>query len=198
MDAAAWDMTFALLVRAPALGAKHAASRMRARGGGAIVNTASIAGLQAGWGPIAYSTAKAAVIQYTKAAAAELARDNIRINAICPGLIATSIFGAGLGMPRQVADQFAARVEEIAHVMQPLQRAGMPADIAEAALYLASDAARFVTGTSLVVDGGITIGSRHAWDEDAPSPFLQALGIDPEQAKAMRDALKAQQAAGKS
>jgi NAD(P)-dependent dehydrogenase (short-subunit alcohol dehydrogenase family) len=196
MDAGAWDATFALLVRGPALGTKHAIPLMKARGGGAIVNTASIAGLQAGWGPIAYSTAKAAVIQLTKAAAAELSKDNIRVNAICPGLIATSIFGAGLGMTRQVADQFAARIEEIAPVMQPLQRAGVPQDIAEAALYLASDAARFVTGTHLVVDGGITIGSRHAWDEDSPSPFLQALGIDPQQAKAMREALKAQQKAG--
>ena len=192
VDAAAWDATFALLVRAPALGVKHAIPLMRERGGGAVVNTASIAGLQAGWGPIAYSTAKAAVIQFTKAASADLARDNIRINAICPGLIATSIFGAGLGMPRIVADQLAARIEEIAPSFQPMKTAGLPRHIAEAALFLASDAAAFITGTHLVVDGGLTIGSRHAWDEDSPSPFLSALGIDPEQAKAMREAAKAQ------
>ncbi len=192
IDAAAWDHVFALLVRAPALGVKHALPLMRKRGGGAVVNTASIAGLQAGWGPIAYTTAKAAVIQYTKGAAADLSKDNVRINAICPGLIATSIFGAGLGMPRIVADQLAARIEEIAPSFQPMKIAGMPKHIAEAALFLASDAAAFITGTHLVVDGGLTIGSRHAWDEASPSPFLSALGIDPEQAKAMRDAMKAQ------
>jgi NAD(P)-dependent dehydrogenase (short-subunit alcohol dehydrogenase family) len=195
IDAAGWDMTFALLVRAPALGTKHAIPLMRKRGGGTIVNTASIAGLQAGWGPVAYSAAKAAVIQYTKAASADLARDNIRINAICPGLIATSIFGAGLNMPRAVADQFAARIEEIAPSFQPVKTAGLPKHIAEAALFLASDASAFITGTHLVVDGGLTIGSRHAWDEDSPSPFLSALGIDPEQAKALRAAAKAQAAA---
>ncbi len=192
IDTAGWDATFALLVRAPALGVRHAVPLMRKRGGGAIVNTASIAGLQAGWGPIAYSTAKAAVIQFTKVASADLARDNIRINAICPGLIATSIFGAGLGMTRPVADQLAARIEEIAPGFQPVKTAGLPRHIAEAALFLASDASAFITGTHLVVDGGLTIGPRHAWDESTPSPFLSALGIDPEQAQAMRAAMKAQ------
>ena len=186
------DKAFALLVRAPMLGTKHAHPLMKARGGGAIVNTASIAGLQAGWGPMTYSTAKAAVIQFTRVAAAELARDGVRINAICPGLIATSIFGASLGMPRMVADQLAARVEEVATTMQPVRKSGMPRDIAEAVLFLSSDASAFVTGTHLVVDGGVTIGSRHAWDEGAPSPFLAALGIDPEQAAQMRAALQAE------
>ena len=185
------DRAFALLVRAPMLGTKHAQPLMKARGGGAIVNTASIAGLQAGWGPITYSTCKAAVIQWTRVAAAELSRDNIRINAICPGLIATSIFGASVGLPRMVADQLAARVEEVAPLMQPVKKAGLPKDIAEAALFLSSDASAFITGTHLVVDGGITIGSRHAWDENAPSPFMALLGIEPEQAEQMRLAMAA-------
>ena len=192
-DVAAWDQTFALLVRAAILGMKHAVPLMKARGGGAIVNTASIAGLQAGWGPIAYSTAKAAVIQLTRVTAAELSPLNIRVNAICPGLIATSIFGASIGLPREVADQMAARIEEVAPKMQPLPRAGLPKDIAEAALYLASDASAFVTGTHLVVDGGITVGSRHSWDTKAASPFLEALGITAEQAEAMRAMQKAAQ-----
>ena len=186
------DRAFALLVRAPMLGAKHAQPLMRARGGGAIVNTASIAGLQAGWGPMTYSTCKAAVIHFTRVASAELARDNIRINAICPGLIATSIFGASLGMDRAVADQMAARVAEVGGSIQPVRKPGLPQDIAEAVLFLSSDASAFVTGTHLVVDGGLTIGPRHAWDESAPSPFLAALGIDPEQAAQMRAALQAQ------
>jgi NAD(P)-dependent dehydrogenase (short-subunit alcohol dehydrogenase family) len=192
-DAKAWDDTFALLVRGPAIGMKHAVPLMRARGGGAIVNTASIAGLQAGWGPLAYSAAKAAVIQLTKVAAAELSPQKIRVNAICPGLIATSIFGASFGMPRDAADQMAARIEEIAPKFQPVPKAGLGHDIAEAALYLSSDAAAFVSGTHLVVDGGLTIGPRSAWAPDSVSPILEALGITAEQAEAMRAAQKAAQ-----
>jgi NAD(P)-dependent dehydrogenase (short-subunit alcohol dehydrogenase family) len=190
-DAAAWDETFALLVRAAILGMKHAVPLMRARGGGSIVNTASIAGLQAGWGPIAYSTAKAAVLHLTKVTAAELSPQNIRVNAICPGLIATSIFGASMGLPRDVADQIAARIEEVAPRFQPVPKAGLPRDIAEAALYLASDASAFVSGTHIVVDGGITVGSRHSWDTATVSPLLEALGITAEQAEAMQAARKA-------
>jgi NAD(P)-dependent dehydrogenase (short-subunit alcohol dehydrogenase family) len=166
---------------------------MKARGGGSIVNTASIAGLQAGWGPIAYSTAKAAVIHLTKVTAAELSPSNIRVNAICPGLIATSIFGASMGLPREVADQMAARIAEVAPKFQPVPKGGAPRDIAEAALYLASDASAFVSGTHLVVDGGITVGSRHSWDMAAVSPLLEALGITAEQAEAMRAMQKAAQ-----
>jgi NAD(P)-dependent dehydrogenase (short-subunit alcohol dehydrogenase family) len=178
IDAERWDWIYAILVRGPALGMKHAVPLMLERGGGAIVNTASIARLQAGWGPIAYSSAKAAVIHMTKVAAAQLSPQGIRVNAICPGLIATSIFGASMGMPREVADQIAARIAEAGASVQPVPKAGMPADIAEAALYLASDASAFVTGTHLVVDGGITVGSRHAWDAEALSPFATLLGLD--------------------
>lgn len=195
-DVKAWDDTFALLVRGPALGMKHAAPLMRARGGGAIVNTASIAGLQAGFGPLAYSAAKAAVIQLTRVAAAELSPMNIRVNAICPGLIATSIFGASFGLPRENADQMAAQIEEVAPKFQPVPKAGLPRDIAEAALYLASNASAFVSGTHLVVDGALTIGPRSAWAADSVSPILEALGITPEQAQAMQAARKAALAAG--
>lgn len=95
-----WSWIFDVLVRGPALGMKHALPLMLERGGGSIINTASIAGLQAGWGPIAYSSAKASVIHMSRSAAAQLSPQNIRVNAICPGLIATSIFGASLGLPR--------------------------------------------------------------------------------------------------
>ncbi len=195
MDAAGWDHTFALLVRGPALGMKYAAPLMAKRGGGSIINTASIAGLQAGFGPLAYSTAKCGVIHMSRCAAAELSPQKIRVNAICPGLIATSIFGASMGLPRDVADQMAARVEEIGAKVQPIPKAGMPEDIARAALYLASDDSVFVTGTHIVVDGGITIGGRSSWDPAAASPILQALGITPEQAQEMRAAQLAAAAA---
>jgi NAD(P)-dependent dehydrogenase (short-subunit alcohol dehydrogenase family) len=171
IEAEKWSWIFDVLVRGPALGMKYAAPLMIERGGGAIINTASIAGLQAGWGPIAYSSAKAAVVHMSKVAAAQLSPQKIRVNAICPGLIATSIFGASLGLPREVADQMAARVAEHGASVQPIPKAGLPDDIAQAALYLASDAAQFVTGTHIVVDGGITVGGRHAWDQSGPSPF---------------------------
>ena len=181
MTAEGWDATFALLVRGPALGMKHALPLMRARGGGSIINTASIAGLQAGWGPLAYSTAKGAVIHMTRCAAAELSPQKIRVNAICPGLIATSIFGTALGMPREAADQMAAMIVQNAAGVQPIPKAGLPADIAAAALYLASDDSAFVSGTHIVVDGAITIGGRHAWDVASPSPFAAIMGVTAEQ-----------------
>ena len=176
IEAERWTWIYDVLVRGPALGMKHAVPLMLERGGGSIINTASIAGLQAGWGPIAYSSAKAAVIHMSKVAAAQLSPQKIRVNAICPGLIATSIFGASLGLPREVADQMAARVVEFAPKVQPVPKAGMPEDIAQAALYLASEASAFVSGTHLVVDGGITVGGRHAWDVAAQSPFLELFG----------------------
>ncbi len=176
ITAEGWSWIFDVLVRGPALGMKHAVPLMLERGGGSIVNTASIAGLQAGFGPIAYSTAKAGVIHMSRVAAAQLSPQKIRVNAICPGLIATSIFGASFGLPREVADQMAARVAENAAGAQPVPKAGLPEDIAQAALYLASDAAAFVSGTHIVVDGGITVGGRHSWDASMVSPFATILG----------------------
>jgi NAD(P)-dependent dehydrogenase (short-subunit alcohol dehydrogenase family) len=171
-----WDWIFSILVRGPALGMKLAAPMMIARGGGSIINTASIAGLQAGYGPIAYSTAKAGVIHMSRVAAAQLSPQKIRVNAICPGLIATSIFGASFGLPMAVADQMAARIQDNGAKAQPIPKAGVPDDIAQAALFLASDASQFVSGTHLVVDGGITVGGRHAWDNEMPSPFATLFG----------------------
>jgi NAD(P)-dependent dehydrogenase (short-subunit alcohol dehydrogenase family) len=156
-----WNWIFDILVRGPALGMKHAVPAMLKRGGGSIINTASIAGLQAGWG---------------RCAAAQLSPQGIRVNAICPGLIATSIFGATMGMTRDAADQMAALVAQNAQIAQPVKKPGLPQDIAQAALYLASDASAFVTGTHLVVDGGITVGSRHSWDPEAGSPFAAIFG----------------------
>ncbi|CAN1564952.1 FabG Dehydrogenases with different specificities (related to short-chain alcohol dehydrogenases) [Caulobacteraceae bacterium] len=196
VDVEAWDKTFALLVRGPAVGMKHALPLMQARGGGSIINTASIAGLQAGFGPLAYSAAKCAVIHMSRCAAAELSPQKIRVNAICPGLIATSIFGASMGLPRDVADQMAARFEEAGPKVQPIPKAGVPEDIARAALYLASDDSLFVTGTHIVVDGGLTIGGRGSWDAEAHNPILAAMGITPEQAQQMQAAMAAQRAGG--
>jgi len=196
MTIEAWDGTMNLLLRSVVLGMKHAIPLMRARGGGAIVNTASIAGVEAGWGPVAYSTAKGAVIHLTRVAAAQLAADKIRVNAICPGLIATSIFGASIGLPRAVADQMAARVAENAAKFQPVAKAGMPDDIARACLYLASDASAFVTGIHLIVDGGITVGDRHSWDAATLSPLLELMGFSADQVQQMMAQRAAAQPSG--
>jgi NAD(P)-dependent dehydrogenase (short-subunit alcohol dehydrogenase family) len=152
-----WDRCFAILLRGPLLGIKHSIPAMRARGGGSIINTASIAGLQCGLAFATYAVAKAGVIQLTRKAAAECAADRIRVNTLCPGFIATPIFGDSMGLPRGVADAMAQEMDQAFKTLQPLPYAGLPQDIAEAALYLASSSARFVTGTEIVIDGGMLI-----------------------------------------
>lgn len=174
MTVEGWDATMALLLRGPMLGTKHAAPLMIARGGGSVINIASIASFEAGWG-LAYGVAKAGVLHLTKLSAAELGQHNIRVNAICPGVIVTPIFGISAGLERAAADQMAASLVDGAARMQPLRRAGAPEDIAAAALYLASDDSAFVTGAHQVVDGGITTGQRIAWDPEALLPIHHAL-----------------------
>lgn len=164
MTGEAWDFTQNLLLRSVALGMRYAVPHMKARNGGAIVNTASIAGTQAGAGPIAYSVAKAGVIHLTKVAAAELARDRIRVNAICPGLILTEIFTPSDLVPPAMAQMIKAGMRQTAPDAQPLERAGEPLDIANAALFFASEESAFVTGVSMLVDGGMHVGPRQAWD----------------------------------
>jgi NAD(P)-dependent dehydrogenase (short-subunit alcohol dehydrogenase family) len=180
-----WDQTQALLLRSVVAGTKFALPHLKARGGGAIVNTASISALAAGYAALAYSTAKAAVLHFTKLTAADLARHKIRVNAVVPGFIATSIFGISLGLDREGALKMADTLAERGADLQPVGRAGRPDDIAEAVLYFASDAAGFVTGAHLVVDGGLTIGTRASWDPSTAKPMLQALGITAEQLEAL-------------
>jgi NAD(P)-dependent dehydrogenase (short-subunit alcohol dehydrogenase family) len=189
-DADGWDTTHALLLRAVAAGTSYATPYMRQRGGGAIICTSSISALQAGYAPIAYSVAKAGVLHYARVAASELSHYKIRINAIVPGFIATSIFGQGMGMDADQARQFAQMVAAKSGSANPVGRSGLPNDIAEAVLYLASDAASFVTGTHLTVDGGLTMGPRHAWDLQSPGLMQTALGLSREQIAAMREASK--------
>jgi len=182
----AWDDTQNLLLRSVAAGASYAVPHMVRRGAGAIVNTSSISALQAGYAPLAYSVAKAGVLHYTRVAAAELSALNIRINAVVPGFIATRIFGGLFGMDAQASQDLAERVRDHSRTANPIGRSGDPKDIAEAVLYLASDAARFVTGTHITVDGGITMGPRHSWDPHTTSPMSEALGVTREQIEAMR------------
>ena len=142
-----WDYTFDVLAKGVFLGIKHAALAMKKLGrGGSIINTASVAGLSGGGGPLVYSAAKAAVVNLTRAAAIQLAGDRIRVNAICPGGVLTPL--TDRGDPAAAAkrmDQF-----------QPWPEHGKLEHIAGAALFLASDDSEFVTGEALVVDGGLT------------------------------------------
>ena len=169
MTGEAWDRSMNLLLRSVALGIRHAIPFMKERGGGSIINTASVAALQAGMGPIAYSVAKAGVVHLTTVSAAQLGRSKIRVNAICPGLIVTNIFAAGareMGAPAGSVAQITEAMRKAAPQAQPIPKGGMPADIANACLFLASDESQFVTGTHIVVDGGLTTGPRHAWDQE--------------------------------
>jgi len=186
-----WDATMALLLRSVAAGTMYAVPHLKARGGGAIVNTSSISALAAGYAPVAYSTAKAAVLHFSKVAAADLAKHRIRVNAVVPGFIATSIFGSGFGLDREAASRMAATLTEKGAGLQPAGRTGQPEDIAEAVLYLASDGAGFVTGTHILVDGGMTIGTRASWDPTAAKPVQDALGLTPEALQAMAKAAAA-------
>ena len=137
-DAQGWDDTHALLVRAIAAGTAYALPHMQKRGGGAIVNTASISGLLAGYGPLSYSVAKAAVIHYTKVAASQLSTHGVRINSVSPGFVATRIFGTSLGLDREQAQNIANQAATNPAVPNPLHIAGQPQDIADAVLFLAS------------------------------------------------------------
>ena len=166
MTGEAWDYSQNLLLRSVALGMRYALPHMKARGGGAIVNTASIAGTQAGAGPIAYSVAKAGVIHLTRLAAAEVARDGIRVNAICPGLILTNIFTPSDAMTPDMAAAIKAGMAQTAPDAQPIAKPGLPQDIANAALFFASEESAFVTGVHMLVDGGMFVGPRQSWDPE--------------------------------
>ena len=133
-----WDYTFDVLAKGVFLGTKHAARILREQGeGGSIINTASIAGLSGDGGPLVYSAAKAAVINLTRSSAVELAGDRIRVNAICPGFIATPL--ADGGDPERTRESF--------RTAQPWPDYGRGEFIAGAALFFASDDSEFVTGT---------------------------------------------------
>lgn len=185
VTAEGFDSVMHLHIRAALFGIKHAVPHMRDNGG-SIISTASIAGLQNGFGPILYSIAKAGIIHMSKVAAVQLAPWKIRVNAICPGLIATPIFGTSLGLARQVADTTVGAIAAAASTSQPIPRGGLPADIAEAALYLGSDGSSFVTGQALTVDGGITLGPSGTAAASTFAPIALAMGIDLEALAAMQ------------
>lgn len=161
-----WDRTQAVCLRGVFLGMKHAIPAMRANGGGSIISTASIAGIDGYPNLHAYCAAKAGVVNLTRSASIQVAVDRIRVNCIAPGGVSTPIVYGGMANK--------AAVEAALVMAQPYPRAGQPEDIANAALFLASDASGFVTGHTLVVDGGATAGAiagaPRLGQEPAPRP----------------------------
>ena len=152
-----YEFTMAVLLRSVFLGMKHAARVMKPRHSGVILNTTSIGGLRGGLGPHVYGAAKGAVIALTRNVAAELGAWSIRVNAIAPGKILTPMNAAGVVGDPDAMDE----AREAFRTRTPLHgRIGEADDIAHAALWLASDDAGFVSGHVLVVDGGLTAGSK--------------------------------------
>jgi len=147
-----WDKAIAVLLRSVFLGIKYAVEPMRKVGGGSIISTSSVAAFLPSAYNAAYAAAKGGVISLTRAAAMQLGRDYIRVNCICPGVINTPIWGA---LP--VFSDPAAVAQLLDHA-QTIPRVGRPEDIASMVLYLASDESQWVTGTAMIVDGGLTVG----------------------------------------
>ena len=159
---AEFDLTFDVLLKGVFLGIKHAAPAMRQAKGGSIISTASVAGLKTGESPHLYSVAKAAVVHLTRSVALELGAAGIRVNCICPGIVATPL---AAGRP-EVSDAGLAKLGAALAGAQAMGRVGQPLDIARAALWLASDESSWVTGTAQVVDGGAFAGRPWARQAD--------------------------------
>lgn len=140
-------------------GTRDAARHMSERGGGSIINLSSIGGIQAGGGVSSYRASKAAVIHFSKSAAIELAHYEVRVNCIAPGNIPTPLLQtAASDEDRERLQRFETRIRQQMRDDRPLKREGTASDVAEAALYFATDRSRYVTGTVLPVDGGTVAG----------------------------------------
>jgi len=149
-DKTDWEKVFSVNIMGAMYAIKHVASHMKARGSGAIVNTASVAGMRAGAGTNAYSASKAALISLTQTTACDFGKFNVRVNAVCPGFIETGITKPLFDLARERGKEakLGSRCE--------LQRYGKPEEIASAILFLASEDSSFITGQALSVDGGNT------------------------------------------
>jgi meso-butanediol dehydrogenase/(S,S)-butanediol dehydrogenase/diacetyl reductase len=149
-DAAEWQRIFSVNLMGAVFATKHVARHMQERRSGAIVNTASVAGIRSGAGGNAYSASKAALINFTQTSACDLGAFNVRVNAVCPGLIET-------GMTKPVFDYARMQGKEAKLGYRcELRRYGRPEEVAAAILFLASDEASYITGQALPVDGGNT------------------------------------------
>jgi NAD(P)-dependent dehydrogenase (short-subunit alcohol dehydrogenase family) len=160
-DFADFDRVMAIDLLGVMLGTREAARHMARSGGGSIINISSIGGMRAVGGPWAYHAAKAAVIAFSQTAAVDLGEHGIRVNCVAPANIETEILGAmlGKGMTEDEQAEFMKRVRASILAIQPIKRQGTTNDVAEAALFFASDRSSYVTGTLMPVDAGIVAGS---------------------------------------
>jgi NAD(P)-dependent dehydrogenase (short-subunit alcohol dehydrogenase family) len=149
-QASDWDALFAVNSRAHFFGAKYAVPHLRQTGKGSIINTSSLAGQRGGPGLTAYSASKGAVIAFSTALAMELAPDNIRVNAICPGWVDTAFNQPAIDFMGGRATQ-----EEVVRRIVPLRRQAQPHEIAPLFVYLASDESSYVTAQAITIDGGV-------------------------------------------
>jgi NAD(P)-dependent dehydrogenase (short-subunit alcohol dehydrogenase family) len=154
IDVPTIDRLMAVNVRGVLLGIKHVAPVMIAQMAGSIVSISSMAGLRGGVSGHIYSATKGAVLALTRSAGAELGEEGIRVNSISPGAIVTGIFAKNAGVEGAKADKLSDMLKVGFAALQPIPRAGLPDDIARAAVYLASDGSSFVNGQDIVVDGG--------------------------------------------
>lgn len=176
---AGFDAAMATLVRSVMLGMKLVAPIMIKQKSGSIINNGSVAGSRTGLSSsMIYSAAKAAVIHLTKCVAMQLGEQNVRVNSISPGGIATGIFGKALGLSVDKAEQTAEAVKMGLAKMQPIPRAGLPEDIAWAAVFLASDESSFINGHDLIVDGGVVGGRQWTPHQEALNGMRKAFGIE--------------------
>ena len=172
-ETAAWQRTMDVLLNSVFYGIKHAARVMIAQRSGTIINTTSTAGLRAGLGPHAYTTAKHGVVGLTQSAATELGRHQIRVNAIAPGATVSALTAYVSTGDASALDEASRRIAR----KVPLGRPGYPQDIANAALYLASDESGWTNGAVLVVDaGGEVIGDRNHRYFEMDSEIVQEAG----------------------
>lgn len=179
----AWDRTMDLLLRSVAMGIRYAVPHMKGRKGASIVNVSSVAAVGPGYSPTTYAVAKAGVLHLTKCAATDLAQFGIRVNSVQPGFINTNIFTATMDIPDAAKEQAKAMIAQMSSNAQPVARGGQSDDIAQAVAFLASEQAGFMTGASMVVDGGITLGPRHSWDPEEAGAFEALMALE-EQVKA--------------
>lgn len=178
LSAKDFDQVIASVLRSAMLGMKYAAPVMMAQKSGSIINNGSIAGRLAGYSSsLAYGAAKAAVIHLTRCVSMQLAEHNVRVNSISPGAIVTGISAKALGAEADKADQFADAMMDAFAKQQPIPRPGLPTDIANAAIFLASDESSFISGHDLLIDGSLAGG--RSWT-------VQRQGL-----QAMRDAIGA-------
>lgn len=173
-----WDHTLGVHLRGVFLGIRAAARVMRPQGYGSIINTSSVAAFRANMAGHDYSAAKAAIRHLTVTTANELGEYGVRVNAVCPGAVATSIFGRAAGLDSEAAQRTVDFMTVALSEAAPIRRAGQPVDIAEAVLWLASDSSAYVNGQAIAVDGGLLTGTprrnRPASTEDMLALLRQA------------------------